>query len=79
MARYLSTDFYFVGYSSSASGSLFRRKACSGSRPVSSKDMCGIFLNLKKGGIADRKRELNNHVHIHSTNEENTHTHMSNT
>lgn len=38
---------HFVGYSSSARGSLLSRKACSGSLPVSSNDMWGMFLYLK--------------------------------
>lgn len=38
---------HFVGYSSSARGSLLSLKACSGSLPVSSNDMWGMFLYLK--------------------------------
>lgn len=42
------TVTYLVGYASSASGSLFRRNACSGSLFTSSKDICGMFLYLHK-------------------------------
>lgn len=46
---------YFVAYSNSPVRSRFRLKVWSGSLSVSSKDICGMFLYLKKREEKSRK------------------------
>lgn len=51
---------YFVAYSSSPVRSRFRLKVWSGSLSVSSKDICGMFLYLRK-----EREEKSTNVHYH--------------